>query len=472
MYAYGITSCTTNVRVLYIDIDSLRPDHIGVYGYDTATTPNIDALADDAIRFRRAYVANSPCLPSRAALLTGRYGIANGVETHGPRSQVLNHPATNVSWAGTWSDHVSERPWWSLPRLFYEHRVPTIAVSSFPRHPAPWFHDTWHEIHQTQEPTGATESFQTPRAATVVDDAIDTFERHDGDDLFAYVQFWDPHAPYLRSDDEVREFEPVSMPTHPTQDQLADHRNWDAWRSATHMDISNRNDLGRLLANYDAEVHYVDRHVGRLIDHLKEAGIYQETLIVLTADHGEEFGEHGVYREHWSTYDGTQRVPLLIKPPADTGFKPDVRSELVTNVDIAPTLADYADMRPPACWHGDSVRPVIESQNAPWREYIVLDHGLYTAQRAVRTARWKLLKTYHPGMWGPVLPETLLFNMEADPWEQTDVATEHPAVIKRLEAHLDEWVNEHEAEKGDMLQTITEEGPAGFNAFQDEFDGL
>ena len=68
---------------LYIDIDSLRPDHPGCYGYDAPTTPNIDAFAEDAVRFDRAYVANSPCMPSRAAFTTGRYGINNGVTTTG-----------------------------------------------------------------------------------------------------------------------------------------------------------------------------------------------------------------------------------------------------------------------------------------------------------------------------------------------------------------------------------------------------
>ena len=460
------------MRVLYIDIDSLRPDHIGAYGYDSATTPNIDSFAGDAIRFRRAYVANSPCLPSRAALLTGRYGTANGVETHGPQSQSLNHPASDISWAGTWANHVAERPWWSLPRLFYENRVPTFAVSSFPRHPAPWFHDTWHEVHQIQEPVGETESFQTPRAATVVDDAIDIFDRHSDEDLFTYVQFWDPHAPYLRSGEEVDEFEDVPKPTYPTENQLADHQNWDTWRSAGHMEIHDRNDLRLLLASYDAEINYVDRHVGRLLDHLRETGVYQETLIILTADHGEEFGEHGVYHEHWSTYDGTQRVPLLIKPPADTGFDPGIRSELVTNVDMAPTLADYADMSSPAHWQGESLRPVIDSSSGSWRSYIVFDHGLYTAQRAVRTNRWKLVKTYHPGMWSRVLPETLLFDMEGDSWEQSNVAADHPDVVQRLEAHIDSWVEEHESSAGDTLRKVSEEGPAGYNAFRDDFDGL
>ena len=460
------------MRVVYIDIDSLRPDHIGTYGYDAPTTPNLDEFAEECITFERAYVANSPCLPSRAAFLSGRYGLQNGVETHGPQSQQLNHPSNEVDWAGTWGDHVPERQWWTLPRLFYEERIPTVAISSFPRHPAPWFHDTWHEVHHPQEPVGKNESFQTSRAKSVVDDAIDVLARYEGGDYFAYVQLWDPHGPYLRSEEEVAAFEDVPMPPHPTADQIADHQEWNAWRSADHMGVQDRDDLRQLIANYDAEIHYADYHVGRLLEYLQNNGLYEDTLIVVTADHGEEFGEHGLYREHWSTHDGTQRVPLLVKPPTDTEYESGRRSQLVTNVDMAPTLAAYTGLEIPARWQGDSVRPLLELADEPWRNAIVFDHGLYTAQRAIRTDPWKLVKTYHAGMWKSIVPETQLFDMNADPWEQLDLSETNPDVVSRLEDQLTDWVGEHQESDRDALQTVSKRGPAGYRTFHDGFDGV
>ena len=460
------------MRILYIDIDSLRADHVGAYGYDGATTPNLDEFADDAVAFENAYVANSPCLPSRAALLSGRYGTNNDVETHGPQSQQLTHPVHEVQWAGTWSDHVPGRQWWSLPRLCYEERVPTLAVSSFPRHPAPWFHDTWHEVHQPQEPVGKRESFQTPRAESVVDSTVDVLSRYAERDWFAYVQLWDPHGPYLRSDEEVARFEDVPMPPHPTAERIADHQEWDAWRSASHMDIDDRDDLRQLIANYDAEIHYADHHLGRLFDYLRVNGLYDDSLIVVTADHGEEFGEHGLYREHWSTHDGTQRVPLLVKPPADTPFEAGDRSQLVTNVDMAPTLADYAGFEAPARWQGVSLRPVLESAEESWRDAIFVDHGLYTAQRALRTDQWKLIKTAHPGMWDGVIPETQLYDLEADPWEQSDRAEANPDVVSRLEDQLTSLVEEYQQNGQDTLETVATNGPSGYLAFRDEFEGV
>ncbi|MFC7157519.1 sulfatase [Halomarina halobia] len=460
------------MRVVYIDIDSLRADHVGTYGYDAPTTPNLDEFAADAVAFDNAYVANSPCLPSRAALLSGRYGMRNGVETHGPRSQRLDHPVNDVDWAGTWSDHVPSRPWWSLPRLFYEERVPTLAVSSFPRHPAPWFHDTWHEVHQPQEPSGGYESFQTPRAESVVDRAIDVLTRYEDRNFFAYIQLWDPHGPYLRSHEEVEAFADVPMPEYPTADAIADHQCWNAWRSADHMDVNDRNDLRELIANYDAEIRYTDRHAGRLLAYLKSNNVYDNSLIVVTADHGEEFGEHGLYREHWSTHDGTQRVPLLVKPPADTDYEPGHRPQLVTNVDMAPTLAAYAGLDAPPRWQGDSLRAVLESADEPWRDAVVFDHGLYTAQRAIRTDRWKLIKTYHAGMWEGPIPDVQLYDMEADPWEQSDLSELELEVVDRLECKMAVWVEEHLGSDEDALRTVATHGPAGYRAFRDEFEGV
>lgn len=116
--------------VVHIDIDSLRADHLGTYGYDAPTSPNIDELADDAVQFERMYVANSPCMPSRAAFLTGRYGLNNGVETHGVRGQQL-HSAHNWEFDDG-NPHTQRRDYWTLPELFFQERIQSVAISSFP----------------------------------------------------------------------------------------------------------------------------------------------------------------------------------------------------------------------------------------------------------------------------------------------------------------------------------------------------
>lgn len=454
------------MRTLILDIDSLRPDHLGCYGYDAPTTPNIDEFAEDAVLFERAYTANSPCMPSRAAFTTGRYGINNGVATHGSAGRTLY-------------DTHHETP--TLPELFFQDRTKTVAVSSFPRHPATWFYHLWHEFYQAQEEPD--EGFQSPRGEDVTDLAIAALDRQDGD-VFQYVQYWDPHGPYRRSDEEVERFREYDAPPYPTAEQIDDHLDWDAWRSARKPgigeeslqyagtdSIDDRETLNELVSHYDAEIRYVDRCVGRLLDELRERDRYDETLVVITADHGEEFGEHGVYREHWSTHDGTQRVPLLVKPPADTEYDPGGRDHLVTNVDLAPTITDYAGLSTPDSWQGSSLREILANADANGRDRIVVDHGLYTAQRAVRTDRWKFIRTYHPGMWPSVTPERQLFDMAADPWEQNNVSDDHPDVVDELETEMLEWAEDHRGENEDALRRTAREGPSGM-VLAGNFDGV
>lgn len=468
------------MNVVYIDVDSLRADHLGVYGHDQPTTPNIDELAEDAVHFENAYVANSPCMPSRAALISGRYGINNGVTTHGQSAQLIRSPQNWKDWFACWSEEWKKggdvrnalaewtgesSNWLTLPEVFFHERIQTCAVSSFPRHSAPYFYHLWHEFYQPQEPEGEGEYFQTPRAEDIIDRSIEFIDRKvsNDDEFFLYTQLWDPHAPHNRPDDEVNKFRDRTLPPYPTSEQLETHKDW-KYSSANHLGIDDLDDLHELLANYDAEIHYADNHIGRLLDKLKNHGIYEDTLIVFTADHGEEFGEHGMYRQHWSAYEGTQRVPLIVKPPTDVPVERGTRQQLVTNVDMAPTIVDYANLDRPESWQGSSLRSVIRDSDTEWKDYIVFDHGLYTVQRAVRTEDWKFVRTYHPSLWDEILEERQLFDMTGGRWEQEDLKDEYPNIVANLEERMAVWAENHVGRFEDALHATARRGPAVYNS--------
>lgn len=441
------------MHIVVLEVDALRPDRIGAYGHDI-DTPHIDQVADDGVVFDNAYTANSPSLPARAAFITGRYGISNGIETHGPAAYRIESPHT---WAAYNRDR---RDYWTLPELFFNNRTTSCAVASDGRHPAPWLYHVWHEFHQPQEPAGDRESFMTVRGETVADRCIDLLDRHDNE-LFLYTQFWDTHAPYKIPDSDLQVApETVDLPPYPTQDQIDAQQPAEAWRCSRDVAAEDRDDLAALLADYDTAVRYVDRQIGRIVNRLKAEDVYDETLLVISADHGEEFGEHGVYREHWSTYDGTQRIPLIVKPPADAPHTSSRQDALVTNVDLAPTLADYTGLDAPRAWQGRSLRPLLNDNAKNWRDHVVLDHGLYTAQRAVRTQRWKLIRTYHPGTWTH-LPEIQLFDLEQDPWEQDDVSADYPDVVQDLHRAMQRFVDDHISRNGDPLMAVADDGPIG-----------
>lgn len=460
------------MNILYLDIDSLRADRLGVYGHDAPTTPNVDRLAEDAVVFDRSYVACSPCMPSRAGFVSGRYGINNGIVTHGKQAQQLRSPRNWKDWFTVWAEEWGfpgngmkettgeSADWLTLPEVFFHERTHTAAISSFPRHTAPWFYHLWHEFHQPQEPADRRSFFMTPEASDIVDTAAGILNRVD-DDWFLYAQFWEPHLPYTRPDEEVARFADTPVPEYPTEDQIESHHDWDI-STAAQMDVTSREDVRRLYAAYDAEIRHVDAQIGQLLDRLREAGLYDETLIVVTGDHGEEFGEHGMYVKHGTTHDASQRVPLVIKPPVGTDYEPGHRDALVTNVDLAPTLVDYAGFDRPGSWQGRSLRPVVEDATADWRDYIVLDHGLYTAQRAVRTDRWKYIQTYHHGAFPDAFPERALYDMKADPHEQENLAEDEPEVVADLDREMHVWAAEHVGRFEDPMHELARTGPASY----------
>lgn len=454
------------MNVILIDIDSLRADQLGVYGQEADVSPEIDSLGEDSTVFTNAYTAGSPSLPSRASMLYSRFPVHHHVETHGTMGQTLNHPynwsfEAKKNWDGDLSD------WWSLPEALFRNSVKTCAVSSASRYPASWMFNFWHEYHQPEESGGEKSTFATVDAEEVADISLDFLERTD-EDFMLYMQFWDPHVPLRRPEKEVEKFEDAEIPEKPTEEQIKKHQDWETKNSASQKDINSREDLRELYASYRAEINHVDEQIGRIIGFLKQEGIYEDTLIVLTSDHGEEFGEHGVYQEHWSTNEKIQKIPLLVKTP-DKAVSEPVIDDLVSNTDIAPMIAEFLGIDEPGKWQGRSLKPLIEDESFDWREFLVLDHGLHTAQKSIRQGKWKMIQTLHSGDWKDKIQEMQLYDLEEDPLEQNNLALEKPKLVERLKTKMDLW-REQRMAGSDPLEKVAERGPAGYRYLENSFE--
>ncbi len=420
------------MRVIYIDIDSLRPDHLGCYGYARPTTPNIDRLAQQGIRFTQCFSSDSPCMPSRAATISGTFGIKNGVVTHGERASELQGQQS------------------TLPYVLRQHRIPAVAISSFGRHPSPWFYVGWNEFI---DPIDRPElSFQQIAGEEVVDRAIRWLDENRAlTDFYLYVQLWDPHAVYEAPQSFVDAARNDNYPARPTpEDVETDQRNM-FWHSAKGMGIASYEDWQRMIDEYDGEIRYVDNQIGRLLAALEELEPEGDMVVILSADHGEEHGEHGLYVEHWSVHNGTQHIPLIIRDSRrrDAGT---VFDGLVYQMDITSTVCHAFAVPAPARWDSKSLlkqRDGVESV----RPYLVCGHGLYTAQRTVITTEWKLIRTYHPGMWE--IPKLQLFR-RADIWEQDNVASIYPEEADRLDGLLRAWEEEHRVGCDPMMTNVAQ----------------
>lgn len=426
------------MRVIYIDVDSLRLDHMGCYGYRRPTTPNIDRLAEQGTRFTHCFASDSPCMPSRAATMSGTFGITNGVVTHGERGLLLHGQQ------GT------------LPNVLRQHHIPSIAISSFGRHPSPWFYVGWNECI---DPLGRTRfntlyglGFQQITGEEIIDQAIEWLVTHQQlEDFFLYVQLWDPHTSYEAPFSFVEAVRNDHYPEHPSADEIETHQQDRLWHSAPAMGITSYEAWQNLIDEYDGEIRYADDQIGRLFHTLQTLGWYDRATILLSADHGEEFGEHGLYAEHGNVYNGTQHIPLIVRGPRGERQE-SVSEDLIYQVDIAATICEALGVTAPSHWDSQSL---LNRKHC--RPYLVCGHGLYTAQRAVVTPEWKLIRTFDAGLWK--IPPVQLFRTD-DSWEQADLARAFPEHVGRLDTLLREWEDEHRLQIDPMMINVAK-GPQG-----------
>ncbi|SNZ17038.1 Arylsulfatase A [Natronoarchaeum philippinense] len=440
------------MRILYIDIDSLRPDHLGCYGYHRNTSPNIDRIADGARRFTNYYTSDAPCVPSRTALFTSRFGIHTGVINHGGLNASMRPRGSGRDFNLQMDEY---RTWMTALRDAGLH---TALVSVFPQHHgAIQVLDGFDEWHHTDE-------FRSDHVYPYAEEWIENNAADD--DWYLHVNFWDPHTPYNTPEDFGYPFEDEPAPEWPDQETIEDHyesygphsaqdvHGWggDTPFPRTPEEISNREEYKQYVDGYDVGIRYVDEYIGKLLDQLEAEGVLDETLIIVSADHGENMGELNVYGDHHTADDKTCRVPLIVDGP---GVEPGVDEEFHYQIDLAPTITEFVDGDVPTGWDGRSFADSLtEGADDTGRDYLVVSQAPWSCQRGVRWDDWLLLRTYHDGLkdFDPVE----LYDLDADPHETTNLAQEKPDVARKGIALLDEWVSTR------LMETARDE--AGGNA--------
>jgi len=477
------------MRVLLIDIDSLRPDHLGCYGYSRETSPTIDAVAADGVRFERCYVSDSPCLPSRTALATGRHGTRSGVVTHWGSGQWLDL----YDRPGTGGGPPSDRP--LSFQYLSENDVATTTITGFgKRHAAYHFTASFRESIQPTAQTGGED------AAEVTDAAVDWLERNAGtEDWLLHVNYWDVHHPYERIEPYVEDVVASGdRPDWPDGAALADHQDmtgtrcgslWanpggyrsEGYRTGRYTDwpmpesFDELSDVEDLIDGYDAAIRKVDHSVARLFDVLEAAGVRGETAVVVTGDHGDGLGEHGIYAEHALAHPPCQRVPMVVSWPGVTGGAGGTAVDgQVYQFDLAATLCDLADLSVPSGWDAAPFTAALRGEEFAGRDRLVCSHGIYTFSRAVYEDDWVYIRILHPGVFSlpglyndPALPGgglELLHDRSTDPHMTENLIGEHPEKAADLRATLDaataRWTATDDAVGEDpLVRMAVEDGP-------------
>ncbi len=375
-------------NIILITLDTTRADRMGFLGSRRGLTPNLDALARQSVVFTRAYAQVPLTTPSHAALLTGTYPQFNHVE-------VLRDPLR------------PDLPY--VPDVLRQHGYRTAAfVGSMildPTSGAPGF-DRGFDVYDAgfHLPVAGEDRYHSVerRAEDVARHAIGWISDQAQDPLFCWIHFYDPHDPY----DPPARFE------------------------ARYKGVP-----------YDGEIAYMDSVVGTVIEALKGRGLFENSVIMVAADHGEAFGEHGEKRHGLLLYDETIHVPLVVKLPAEkqAGLRVNARVGLA---EVAPTLLEAAGIVPPAGVQAQSLFPlmngtdVLAAQTGQAKK--AFDSGVYSeTEYAHRTLGWSELRSWRAGKYLYVdAPKAELYDQNSDPNSSTNAASGSEAVVQTLEAQL------------------------------------
>ncbi len=330
-------------NVLLVTLDTLRADHLGVYGFEHATSPEIDALAEAGVVFERAIAAASLTTPAHASIMTSRFTREHAI---GPNN-----------------GGAALRDETTLARVFRDHGYATAAFVSNLLLKAKFGlgagFDTFDDELTTPEINRPL--VVERRAADTTERALAWLSQAGDGPFFLWVHYQDPHGPYTPPppDDERFRIPPApgeqALPVKEGRDAIPAYQALDGLRLPS-----------QYRSRYAGEIFYADRWVGRLVEAVAAHDPSRPSVVLLTADHGESFGENGRYFSHThTTTPDVARVPMILRAP---GLAPGRSSDLVHHVDVLPTLLDLAELPiPPEARGLPLARFVREGRSLPDR---------------------------------------------------------------------------------------------------------
>ncbi|MDA0747437.1 MAG: VanZ family protein [bacterium] len=403
-------------NVLLITVDTFRPDHLGAYGYSRETSPVLDRFAQEGVLFQNTISSSSWTTPGLLSVLTGLWAPTHGVDVRG-KSLRPGTPtfATVLRKAG-----------YAAPDILYLSSIPNLQNLGL---------TVSYKDRDTYLPNGDEVLFRA-------------LEAYRDSTFFLYYHYRNLHLPYSPSPPYDRMFTPEAFnPLGFGKEKVETVR-----RNVTIPQgsvVLQEEDQDWIVGLYDGQVREMDDAFFKpLYETLKRLGIYEKTLVIVTADHGEELMEHG-FIGHPSTsfkgsaFDELLKIPLVMSCPSLLPQGRVVQMQ-VQNVDIFPTVLDLLALPVPEAVQGRSLMPVIRGEAMAERPaFTETTPGGYQATpemlkmriRAMRTSKWKLIHTHGPGV-----DRYELYDLEKDPEERQDVAVRYPDMTGQMRVELHQWV--------------------------------
>lgn len=436
------TQAAERQNIIVVFTDDQATWTLGCYGDRDAVTPNLDAFAREAVRFANAFVATPVCSPSRATLLTGRYGTQVGI-TDWISEQEGNAGLGLAPGTITWPAILQRAGWttglfgkWHLglknqfyPTKFgFDHFFGFVGNGARTRSPRFDFPDGSRTVE------GWT-------ADLITDDALRFIETNRARPFAVCLHYREPHEPYgpmPAVDEAALRDKPLTVPDLPGLDRQQVEQRTRAYRAA---------------------VHAIDRNLGRVFGHLKQHGLWERTIVIFTSDHGYSIGQHvveGKGNAAWiaggqrgpqrpNLWDLSLRVPLLVRWPGVT-TPGAVVPQMVSSIDNFITILSMLGVDPPAEVHheGLDLSRLLKGQGQPARDIVFAQYDLHNTgfarMRSARTERWKLVRRFDAQLADD------LYDLQADPDENDNLVSrtgprpEVRGVYDELSARLLDWM--------------------------------
>ncbi len=398
---------STPPNVILVLVDTLRADHMSLYGYERATTPFIDGFAADAVVFDRARSQAGCTFPSVNSLFTSRYAFDFYRQGEGQMGIPAEYP--------------------TIAEILHARGYHTIAVSASP---------IVRSTPTKENPNGGFGAgFEVFDESCLWDDAECVNGRalellgDTREPFFLYLHYMDPHGNYAPPADYQKIFagpydgyDFIAAGDHnPIADMI--------YADGPKLEIEDR-DMQHLVDLYDDEIRYFDGQFSRLVASLRQDDLLDRSLLIFTSDHGEEFLEHGHVGHCRGVWDTLTRVPLFVRLPSTTdGRRIDPAVQLV---DILPTVLDELGIEAAATpFEGLTLGPLLEGGGAA-RDFAFTDQSRY---RAADDGRWQLILD-------GVESSATLYDLRADPLQQHDLSTQNPSQAERMGAVLNRWLKD------------------------------
>lgn len=444
-------------NVILITSDSLRPDHLGCYGYMRATSPDIDRIASEGVIFTNTVTPGSWTMPSIPSLMTS---------THPRVHRVMLVDRKLPS---------------RLPLLAEVVRDAGFTTAAFVNHL--WLGTTGPGVARGFDTFDNSYALNRAQVAhhegdsLLTDDLINWLDRNGGKRVFVWAHYMNPHYPYTPPPPQRDLFDDDGLYETGRQAPVSSTPFlFGAIRDTTTKPMQYPNDVDHYVSRYDAEIRCVNNEVRRIVRYLDAAGLRRRTVLIVSADHGESLGENDWYFEHNKPYETVIRVPLIFQ---GYGIRPSRPiPALVSLLDLAPTILDILDLPVPESFEGRSILPLVEGRakeirtyaygGDPWsQDYIwTQSHKLLVIRPTDENLKHFGLERKRRGIphffarmfrWGAAdaEPEAVevarLHNLAVDPGETVDLSHAEPELAAHLRSLLDHHIRgcEH---KGEILK--------------------